>query len=158
MTQAVQRASQLVLEAVPVVMRTIRAQLRTHRRIDISVPQFRAMGYIDRNDGASLSELASHIGLTLPSMSKLIDGLVIRKLVARSADSQDRRRICLSLTPLGREELRAALRSTEKFLADRIAGLPENELVSISDAMQVLKRLFAEVQEQFPEIEERRTA
>src|SRR5512135_129538 len=103
MTQMVQGAAQQVLEAVPLVMRTIRAQLRSHRRTDISVPQFRAMGYIDRNEGASLSDLASYIGLTLPSMSKLIDGLVARKLVTRAADSMDRRRICLSLTPLGRE-------------------------------------------------------
>ncbi len=144
MTQIVQGAAQQVLDAVPVVMRTIRAQLRTHRRADISVPQFRAMGYIDRNEGASLSDLASHIGLTLPSMSKLIDGLVSRKMVTRTAHSRDRRRICLSLTPLGREELRAAHRFTEKYLADTMSGLDEQELQSITHAMQVLKGLFGQ--------------
>jgi len=144
MTQIVQGAAQQVLEAVPSVMRTIRAQLRTHRRADISVPQFRAMGYIDGNDGASLSDLASHIGLTLPSMSKLIDGLVARKLVTRTAHSRDRRRICLSLTPLGREELRAAHRFTEKFLADCMSGLPDDDVKSISRAMQILKGLFSQ--------------
>jgi DNA-binding MarR family transcriptional regulator len=142
MTQIVQGTAQQVLEAVPLVMRTIRTQLRRHRRADISVPQFRAMGYIDRNAGASLSDLASHIGLTLPSMSKLIDGLVSRKLVSRIADTGDRRRICLSLTPLGREQLKAALKSTEKFLADRMSALPDEDLRSISHAMNILKGLF----------------
>jgi DNA-binding MarR family transcriptional regulator len=144
MTQLVQGAARQVLEAVPSVMRTIRAQLRTHRRADISVPQFRAMGYIDRNDGASLSDLASHIGLTLPSMSKLIDGLVARKLVTRVADNRDRRRMCLSLTALGREQLKAAHRSTERFLADKLSGLPEDDLRNVAHAMQLLKGLFAE--------------
>lgn len=144
MSETVQGAAGQVLEVVPLVMRTIRAQLRSHRRADISVPQLRAMGYIDLNDGASLSDLAGHIGLTLPSMSKLIDGLVARRLVTRTAHSLDRRRICLSLTPLGREELRAAHRFTEKFLADRLAGLTDDDLSSISHAMQVLKGLFSQ--------------
>jgi DNA-binding MarR family transcriptional regulator len=144
MTQIAQSAAQQVLEAVPVVMRTIRAQLRTHRRADISVPQFRAMGYIDQNDGASLSDLANHIGLTMPSMSKLIDGLVSRKLVTRTAHSLDRRRICLSLTPLGREELRAAHRFTERYLAETLSSLDAEDLETIAHAMQVLKTLFGQ--------------
>ncbi len=144
MAQIVQGAAQQVVEAVPLVMRTIRAQLRSHRRADISVPQFRAMGYIDRNEGASLSDLAAHIGLTLPSMSKLIDGLVSRKLVTRSSDAMDRRRICLALTPLGREDLKEAHRFTEKYLADQMAGLSEADLQAITHTMQLLKALFAE--------------
>ncbi len=144
MRQIVQGAAQQVLEAVPLVMRTIRGQLRSHRSADISVPQFRSMSYIDRNDGASLSDLASHIGLTLPSMSKLIDGLVSRKLVTRTSHSTDRRRICLSLTPLGREELREAHRFTEKYLSEQISGLDEADLQTITRAMQILKSLFSQ--------------
>ena len=143
MPQIVQGAAQQVLEAVPLVMRTIRAQLRSHRRADISVPQFRAMSYIDQNQGASLSDLASHIGLTLPSMSKLIDGLVSRKLVTRTSDALDRRRICLSLTATGREELKAAHRFTERYLADQLSELTEADLQAIAHSMQVLKALFA---------------
>ncbi len=147
MSQSVQNTAHQVLEAVPLVTRAIRAQLRRQRGADISVPQFRSMGYLDANNGASLSDLASHIGLTLPSMSKLIDGLVSRKLVNRVPDGRDRRKICLSLTPLGREQLRAAHRSTEKFLAERMSVLPEDELNSISQAMDLLKRLFMRDQE-----------
>ncbi len=151
MPQIVQGAAQQVLDAVPLVMRTIRGQLRSHRRADISVPQFRAMGYIDRNEGASLSDLACHIGLTLPSMSKLVDGLVSRKLVTRTSDHADRRRICLSLTPLGREELQAAHRFTEKYLADQMSGLSEADLQAIAHSMDVLKRLFNQENQAAPD-------
>jgi hypothetical protein len=44
------------------------------------MPQFRTLAVIDRNANASLSDVTEHIGLTLPSMSKLVDGLVARKL------------------------------------------------------------------------------
>ncbi len=144
MRQLVQSSAHQVLETVPLVMRTIRKQLRSHRGADVSVPQLRTMSYIDSNEGASLSDLASHVGLTLPSMSKLIDGLVARKLVTRAGDSLDRRRICLSLTSLGREQLRTAHRFTERYLAEQLAGLTDDELRDVAQAMQTLKSVFSQ--------------
>ena len=119
MTKDAQDAAQQVMDVVPVVMRTMRAKLRERRAADISVPQFRTMAYINRNNGASLSDLSAHIGLTLPSMSKLVDGLVSRNLISRIGDSQDRRKICLSLTPQGRDELKAAYGHTQKYIAGK---------------------------------------
>jgi len=142
MTKIVQVTAQQVMDVVPLVMRTIRAKLRERRAADISVPQFRAMAYINRNEGASLSVLSTHIGLTLPSMSKLIDGLVSRKLINRTGHSQDRRRVCLSLTPQGREELNAAYGHTQKYIAEKMSSLAEEDIKSISRAMQVLRELF----------------
>ncbi len=144
MRQTVQSSAHQVLETVPLVMRTIRKQLRSHRGADVSVPQLRTMSYIDVNEGASLSDLASYVGLTLPSMSKLVDGLVARKLVTRTAHSLDRRRICLSLTPMGREQVRTAHRFTEKYLAEQLAGLTDEELRDVSQAMQTLKSVFSQ--------------
>jgi DNA-binding MarR family transcriptional regulator len=142
MTQIPQSAANQVLEVVPLVMRTIRAKLRERRAADISVPQFRAMVYINRHDGASLSDLAIHIGLTLPSMSKLIDGLVNRGLVNRDAHSKDRRKVRLSLTPQGRDEMNAAYNHTQKFLTDQMSRLADEDLEAISRAMQALRGLF----------------
>jgi DNA-binding MarR family transcriptional regulator len=142
MTKVTQNTAQQVMEVVPLVMRTMRAKLRERRAADISVPQFRAMAYINRNAGASLSDLSAHIGLTLPSMSKLIDGLVTRNLITRTGHSQDRRRVCLSLTPQGRDELNEAYGHTQKYIAGKMSGLTEEDLKSISRAMQVLRELF----------------
>ena len=52
---------------------------------DLSVPQFRTLLFLRRHPGASLSEVAEHIGLTLPSISKMIDRLEARDLLARLA-------------------------------------------------------------------------
>jgi DNA-binding MarR family transcriptional regulator len=142
MTKNMQDAAQQVMDVVPVVMRTMRAKLRERRAADISVPQFRTMGYINRNDGASLSDLSAHIGLTLPSMSKLVDGLVSRGLISRTGDSQDRRKVCLSLTPQGRDELKAAYGHTQKYIAEKMSRLGEEDIQAISRAMQLLRQLF----------------
>ena len=82
-----------VLEAVPLVMLAIRTEMRRHRGSDLSVPQFRVLVYLNRHAGASLSDIAEHMGLTLPSMSKMIDGLVLRGLVLRRTNPADRRRV-----------------------------------------------------------------
>lgn len=150
MAQVVQDTAQQVLDVIPLVMRTIRTKLRERRAADINVPQFRAMVYINRNNGASLSDLAAHIGLTLPSMSKLIDGLVNRKLVSRDADRRDRRRVCLSLTSQGQDELNAAYKHSQKFFVDRMSGLAEEDLKTISRAMQILRGVFLLEREEEP--------
>ena len=137
-----QGTAQQVMDVVPLVTRTIRAKLRERRSADISLPQLRAMAYINRNDGASLSALSAHIGLTLPSMSKLVDGLVIRNLITRTSHSQDRRRVCLSLTPQGHNELNAAYEHTQKYIVEKMSVLGEEDLKTIARAMQVLTELF----------------
>ncbi len=83
MTTSPDACAQEILDVVPVVMRSIRAEMRRHRTADLSVPQFRTLAFIDRNADASLSDVAEHIGLTLPSMSKIVEGLVVRKFVTR---------------------------------------------------------------------------
>ena len=142
MTQIVRDNAQQIVDVVPLVMRTIRNRLRERRVADINVPQFRVLLYLNRNHGTSLSDLADHIGLTPPSMSKLIDGLVVRKLVSRGAYRGDRRRVSLSLTSQGRDKLNAAYACTQKFLIGKMSCLSEEDLKTIFRAMQVLQGLF----------------
>jgi DNA-binding MarR family transcriptional regulator len=131
-----------LLEAVPLVMRAIRAEMRSHRGGDLSVPQFRALIYLNRHEGASLSDVAEHLGLTLPSMSKMINGLVIRDLVARGMDPGDRRRVILSPTSGGRKAMQSAYEVTRARLAERLAALPPSDCATVMEAMKSLGSVF----------------
>ena len=64
MVATTEECARELLEVVPLVMRDIRTQMRSERTPDLTVPQFRTMLFIDRNMGASLSEVAEHIGIT----------------------------------------------------------------------------------------------
>ncbi len=132
-----------LMEVVPLAMRAIRATVRSHREHDLSVPQQRTLSYLRNHEGASLSHLAEHIGLGLPSMSKLVDGLVTRGLVARHEDRADRRRLALSLTPEGRIVLNLSRAAAEAELARTLAMLPEAERGTVAEAMGLLRGLFA---------------
>jgi DNA-binding MarR family transcriptional regulator len=131
-----------ILETVPMVMLAIRTEMRSHRGSDLSVPQFRVLVYLNRHEGASLSDIAEHMGLTLPSMSKMIDGLVARHLVTRQMNPADRRRVTLAPTTLGRREMHSAYKATESRLAERLATLPASGRRTILKAMQVLESIF----------------
>jgi DNA-binding MarR family transcriptional regulator len=131
-----------VVEVVPLIMRALVGEMRRHRATDLSVPQFRTRAFLNRHEGACLSDVAEHIGLTLPSMSKMIDGLVARGRVLRHIHPRDRRRVTLALTERGGEALQVAREATRAFLAARLATLPESQLAAIVRAMGVLRPIF----------------
>jgi DNA-binding MarR family transcriptional regulator len=131
-----------VLEVVPLVMGTIRGEMRQHRRSDLSVPQFRVLAYLDQHQGTSLSAVAEFIGLTLPSMSKLVDGLVARELVTRKMCEDDRRRMRLALTASGQSALQISRNGTQTRLSEALDGLSSAERETIAQAMRTLRRVF----------------
>jgi DNA-binding MarR family transcriptional regulator len=131
-----------LLEVTPEVMRTVRGQMRRCRTADLSVPEFRTLGFLRRRTGASLTDVAHHIGVTLPSMSKLMDGLVARKLVTREFDAADRRRVTLALTARGSAILQTAHAATQACLAEMLSALLPAERRTIVQAMRVLRPLF----------------
>src|SRR5512147_2179777 len=104
-------------------MQALRVQIRAQRQDDLSVPQFRTLAFLSRNPGSSLSAAAEFIGLTLPTMSVLIEGLVQRGLVDRVADLRDRRRVLLTLTPAGNGLHRRAMEGAEAWLEHMLAPL-----------------------------------
>ncbi len=139
---ATENCAGAVLEVVPLVMRTIRAELRKHGSAELSVAQFRTLAYLNQRPGASLSELADQIGLSLPSMSKLVDGLVARELVTRREDTADRRRVVLCLTEYGQATVRKSLAATQAYLALLLGRLPEEHRSTVTQAMAFLETVF----------------
>jgi DNA-binding MarR family transcriptional regulator len=133
-----------VLDVVPLVMRAIRAELRRHRSADLTLAQFRALAFVNRQGRASLSEVAEALGLSLPSMSKMVDGLVGRGFMTRIEDPADRRRVVLALTEAGNANLQAALDATETCLAQSLVRLPEDRRRSVVQAMAALREVFSQ--------------
>ncbi len=131
-----------VLDTVPFIMQFIRVEMRRSRGPGISVPQFRVLTYLNRTEGASLSAVADRVGLSLPAMSRLIDGLVARDLVLREESQTDRRRITLRLTSVGRELVRTSRAGAQARLAEVLTALPPSQRAEVASAMQRLRHIF----------------
>ena len=133
----------LVMDNIPLLMRLLRTKFREKRIGDLSMAQFRTLGFVNANRGTSLSVAAGHIGVSLPSMSILVDALVNRQLLTREVHGKDRRRVCLALTAQGKRELDEAYQHTQSFFAEKFAELTEDERTQVAGAIDLLKRLFA---------------
>jgi DNA-binding MarR family transcriptional regulator len=131
-----------ILDVVPSVMRMIRTEMRSQRSADLAVPQFRALMHINRNPGASLQGVAHHLGLTAPTVSKMVDGLVLDGLVRREPSPKDRRQITLNLTDRGQEILEQAHQATQARLSEVLAQLTPHESEIVMQAMKYLQPLF----------------
>jgi DNA-binding MarR family transcriptional regulator len=131
-----------VLNVVPPVVRLMRKMMREHRRPRLSVPQFRAMALLNFNREASLSCVADYVGSSLPAASRMIDGLVAKKLVERKQCCRDRRQVSLELTDLGREAFQDSRRATQLQFAERLAGLTVDQKKGVIKAMEWLGEVF----------------
>ena len=144
MDSSAETCAREILETVPLVMRAIRSEMRRHRTPSLSVTEFRALVFLDRRAGASLVELADHLGLAPATVSRMIDGMVASRFVLRRSSPQDRRRITLALTAAGRDTLeRARLLAQAKF-AGLASALQVGQRLELTRALQALKALFAE--------------
>ena len=133
----------LVMETIPLFMHAFRQEMRRNRPADMSVPQFRALMIMHHHAGASLTLVADHLGLALPTASKLIDGLVKRQLVARETSTEDRRRATLCLTAEGETTLESVQGMVRDQLGTLLSTLTEPERAALVTAMQAMQRIFA---------------
>jgi DNA-binding MarR family transcriptional regulator len=131
-----------ILETIPAVMSTIRTEMRSRRRSDLSVMQFRTLAYLSLYPGSSLSSLAEYLGLTLPTVSQMINGLVEKGVVTRQNSSTDRRRVMLSLTSGGHSLLEKSVRGTQARLVEILSPLQTQDIEAVHQALQLLNQLF----------------
>jgi DNA-binding MarR family transcriptional regulator len=138
----------LLVETVPALMHAIRRGARAARGSGLTVPQIRVLGHVDRHDGASLSDVAAHLGLSMPGTSQLVEGLVERRLLRRQEDSDDRRRIRLGVTAAGKAQVADARAGARAAVERIVARLEPAELAMLEGALAALRRaLAAEVPE-----------
>ena len=139
---AADECARIIMDTVPAVMRRIREKMRRHGPPSLSVPQFRALGFLDRNPGACLSELSDHLGIARPTASIIVDRLVQRHLVVRTDDPQERRRVALRLTPDGMQLLQQARCATRAWIAMLLTDFSEESLQQMVAGLTLMGGVF----------------
>jgi DNA-binding MarR family transcriptional regulator len=133
------------METVPLVMRFIRTEMRSRRAPSLSVPQFRVLTFLSHRPGAPLSGVAEHLGVTRSTASAIVDRLVRRKLVRRTAHPEERRCVVLTLTPVGAQRLQHAREAACADLAKVLAGLTAADLLQVAQGLTLLGSAFKEI-------------
>jgi DNA-binding MarR family transcriptional regulator len=82
---------------------TMRRELEASlRKSGMTVTQWRALGVLLHEPGATHSDLVKHLEIEAPSVTSLVDGMERKGWVKRTRSTSDARVKRLSLTPRGR--------------------------------------------------------
>jgi MarR family transcriptional regulator, organic hydroperoxide resistance regulator len=131
-----------LLETIPLVMHTLRQEMRKWGTQEFSVAQFRALVFVRQNHGASLGDVASFLGVAQPTASAIVNRLVNQGLMTREPHASERRRVALGLTESGEGLVTDARRAAgERFAAVLTEFRPE-ELELVQSGLSLLRDAF----------------
>ncbi|TYQ24483.1 MarR family transcriptional regulator [Pseudanabaena sp. UWO311] len=131
-----------VMDVVPTVMRWIYTEVRQQESTCLTIPQLRALAFLQINAGTSLVALAEYLGVTSASTSTMVERLVQKEYVTRVEHPKSRRKVVLSLTVAGEEHLQQVRQITRDRLADKIAHLPPEHLAHLLNGLEELSQIF----------------
>lgn len=120
--------------------RSIRAQLHAIGVDDMPRNGAFILAGIDTTGGPR-ADLPVDLGVTKQAVSQLIDTLVNRGYLVRSADPGDRRRITLELTELGRQVLEAVVRGVEAVDNQLLERVSPEQVQAMRSALLALTEI-----------------
>jgi DNA-binding MarR family transcriptional regulator len=108
--------------------------------LDLSFTQIKALCALENEDRDehSVKALAELLGVSLPAMSRAVDGLFERGLVGREEDPSDRRMKRIRLTAAGHEVPQALSEARLSALQELMGSLRDDEAEAFEAALSLL--------------------
>lgn len=125
------------------VRRSLRRRLTERRQhplleLNLTMPQLKVLVTLEQLGAAAGQDLARRTGAALPTLTGIVDRLVIAGLVQRREDSRDRRVRLVELTPKGTELLRRLISDGEERERDLLRRLDLPGLQVVAQAHELL--------------------
>jgi DNA-binding MarR family transcriptional regulator len=130
-----------ILNALRRVVRLLRLGGRAAERMaGVSGAQLFVLQSLAEGPAASMGELAERTSTDPSSVSVVVQRLVEKRLVARTASLEDARRVALALTPAGRRVLTRCPEPTQARLLEALRRLGPEELAALATGTTALER------------------
>jgi DNA-binding MarR family transcriptional regulator len=104
-------------------------------QLGISLTQFKTLHLLRDTEEVNVKDVSERMGLSLPAMSRAIDGLVRRGYVERTESADDRRARLLRLLPAGRGAIERFERGRLSELEDFVATLSDEERAGLHSVL-----------------------
>ena len=118
--------------------------------IDITMPQAKVLYLLRTTGDLSMSDLVARLGVTLPTVSGIVDRLVEHGLVARRGNPDDRRRVFVGLTTAGRELIDRFRDLNARQVRDLLSVLDDDDVAVVRAFLAALDRGIARLAEAAP--------
>lgn len=103
-----------------------------------TMPQIKILLFLYINGPYRVSDLASVLGVTVPTTTGVLDRLVGLGVLSRSHDTQDRRVVTCKLTAEGEQHISALWLAKFEVFREIFDSLTSEELDVVSNAIQVV--------------------
>jgi DNA-binding MarR family transcriptional regulator len=103
--------------------------------VGLSFTQMKALFLLQERESLGVKEISALLSMSLPAMSRSVEGLVQRGFVTRQESESDRRSKRIALLPQGREVLDRVSAAREAALVQFAAELPEAERSALYAAL-----------------------
>ena len=128
--------SDAVVDAARAIVRLSRRLEVALAEADLTLSQYRVLSFL-ANGESRPSRIAPNVSVTRPTVTALLDGLVVRGLVDRQPDETDRRRVRHRVTPAGKRALAEADRAAEVNLRALSAHLDPTRATEAIEGLAV---------------------
>ncbi len=112
--------------------------------VGVTMSQAKVMYLVAAGQGMRMSELAAHLGVSISTMSGLVDRLVEHELLARHDDPADRRQVVVTLTATGRAHLERFRELNAAGMRRLLARLADADLDVVEEATRLLAAAAAD--------------
>lgn len=110
------------------------------RPLGATLQMWRVLAALSERDGRRMGELSETTSIEVSTLTRLVDNMEKKGLVARRRDAGDARAVRLRATPAGRRLTRRILPIAERYEAVALAGFSTAEAKALKAA---LRRLYA---------------
>ena len=110
--------------------------------VDLTLPQWRALVVVAQANGIRVGEIASRVGMSVPSTSRLVRRLERRGLVLTGRDDSDRRATIVRPTAEGTELWSTLVEHRRRLIGELIESLPQPLPTSLTDDLEALESAF----------------
>lgn len=129
-----------VLTSIRQIVRRISEHSKAlSQMVGLTVPQLlclKAIGHLERGeDEITVVMVGKQVQLSAATVSRIVDRLVRSGLVERERRSQDRRRVCLSLTDAGLERFQTLPTALQEKFVERFSALSDDERDTILSSL-----------------------
>ncbi|MHB8275215.1 MAG: MarR family winged helix-turn-helix transcriptional regulator [Dermatophilaceae bacterium] len=146
-------AEAVLPEAVADLVASLRRAIRKAARVrtpamPLSVAQLELLSLVQEHPGARPGDLAGLLRLAANSVSTLDNAMVSAGMLERSPGATDKRTVAFRLTPQGAQLVGQWRTTNAALLQSAIAALNSQDRQILAEALPVLKRLVAVIDEQ----------
>ncbi len=120
-------------------------RLQVWEDLGITFPQLRILFLVHHRPDRDLRSLADRLSIGASAASQQVERLVERALLTRREDTEDRRRICLELTPRGIEAVESISAVSREYLSALFANLTDDQLQTLTGSLRLLIEAAASI-------------